>query len=217
MLDSYLRPIIDPPLNAAARFLIALGATPVLLTAAGFVCSCISFGFLAASNYLFSLFFIALSRLMDGLDGPVARQTRLTAADGSEVTAESDIGAFLDIVSDFFFYSGTVFFFAVGQPEYALWAAFLIFSFVAAGTTFLAYAIFASKRGMNHSKQGKKGFFYLSGITEGTETITLFVVICLFPQFFPFFAGGYGVLCFLTAFGRVRQAVGDFTPEVVQK
>ena len=63
----------------------------------------------------------------DGLDGAVARHVGVT-----------DLGGYLDIVLDFLIYSGIVFGFAVGRPDQALPAAFLIFSFVGTGTAFLA-------------------------------------------------------------------------------
>ena len=214
MLDARIRPLIDPPLNAAARVLIRMGATPARVTTAGFMCALACFYFLAFMQYAPALVFLLAGRLMDGLDGPVARQMRMTGADGKETTGESDAGAFMDIVSDFIFYSGAVFFFALGQPQYALWAAFLIFSFMAAGSSFLAYAIFAGKRGLNHEEQCKKGFYYLSGIAEGTETIVVLSLMCLLPQYFPLIAGVYGVLCLLTAAGRVRQGIADFSKAV---
>lgn len=94
----------------------------------------------------------------------------------------------------------------------ALPAAFLIFSFMGTASSFLAYAIIAAKRGKNHEKQGRKSFFYLKGITEGTETIALLFFICLFPGGFLWAAYIFGGLCWLTTLGRTMQAVKDFKP-----
>src|SRR3546814_15757704 len=68
----------------------------------------------------------------------------------------SDLGGYLDIVLDFLFYSGVVFFFAVGRPAEALPAAFLIFSFVGTGASFLAFAALAAKHGITTSARGSK-------------------------------------------------------------
>ena len=210
MFDAKIRPFIDPPLNLAARALVAAGATPNRVTATGFGFTLLNFASLAFAQYSLALTFIGLSRLMDGLDGAVARQIKITEQDGRAHTGESDLGAFLDIVSDFIFYSGTVFFFAVGQPQFGLWAAFLIFCFMGTGSSFLAYAIIAAKHGINHQEQGKKSFFYLSGITEGSETILFLILICIFPDHFPYLSAVFGFLCLLTAAGRVRQGIADF-------
>ena len=210
MLDAKLRPFIDLPLNFVAKKLVTTGVTPNGITAAGFGFALSSFASLAWQYYFFALAFICLSRLMDGLDGAVARQTKKTSPDGSVQSGESDLGAFLDIVSDFVFYSGAVFFFAVGQPQFSFWAAFLIFCFMCTGSSFLAYAIIAAKRGLNHERQGRKSFFYLGGLTEGTETILFLILICLLPGYFPALACIFGILCLLTALGRVRQGIKDF-------
>lgn len=199
MLDACIRPLIDPPLNVVARTLAKSGMTANTLTAIGFTFSLCAFATLAFQTYGMAILFIALSRLMDGLDGPLARQTKA-----------SDLGGYFDIVSDFIFYSGIVFFFAVGKPETALPAAFLIFSFMGTASSFLAYAIIAAKRGLNHEKQGRKSFYYLKGITEGTETIAFLVFICVFPGLFAWAAYIFGGLCWLTTLGRTTQAVRDF-------
>ncbi len=199
MLDSYLRPLIDPPLNVMARALVKTGITANMLTAIGFGLSLCAFAALAFQAYGIAVMFIVLSRLMDGLDGPVARQSKAT-----------DLGGYLDIVSDFIFYSGVVFFFAVGRPETALAAAFLIFSFMGTASSFLAYAIIAAKRGINHERQGKKSFFYAAGIAEGTESIFVLILICLLPDYFPWIASIFGGLCWLTTAGRARLAIRDF-------
>jgi phosphatidylglycerophosphate synthase len=199
MLDSAVRKLIDPVLNKIAEKFVKCGVRANTLTIAGFVFSLLGFIAVAYQQYGLTVLFIVLSRAMDGLDGPVARQTKAT-----------DFGGYIDIVFDFIFYSGTVFFFAVGQPTVALPAAFLIFSFMGTGSSFLAYAIIAAKHGINHERQGKKSFFYLQGITEGTETICILILMCLFPNYFTFMAYVFGALCWLTTLGRIRQAAKDF-------
>ncbi|KZC96631.1 MULTISPECIES: CDP-alcohol phosphatidyltransferase family protein [Thalassospira] len=210
MFDARLRPLIDKPLNAVARRLSGSGITPNMVTGLGFV-----FGLLAAAALAFRLDHIALglillSRIMDGLDGAVARHTQPRSRHAGSKSQESDLGGYYDIVADFLFYSGIILAFAIGRPEHALMAAFLIFCFVGTGSSFLAYAIIAAKTGRNHEKQGKKSFYYLTGITEGSETIFVLVLICVFPQWFNHIAAIFGALCILTTIGRVMQARRDF-------
>ncbi|MGM0423253.1 MAG: CDP-alcohol phosphatidyltransferase family protein [Pseudomonadota bacterium] len=199
MLDAYLRPLIDPPLNRVAAVLAKTGLTANMVTGFGFGFAVAAFAALAFQAYGAALLFILLNRLMDGLDGPLARQSQA-----------SDLGGYFDIVSDFIFYAGAIFFFAVGRPETALAAAFLIFSFMGTASSFLAYAIIAAKRNIHHETQGRKSFAYLKGITEGTETIILLALICLIPGGFVWIAAIFGGLCWLTTLGRVLQARDDF-------
>lgn len=201
MLDRKLRPLIDPPLNRIAQKLVKWNLTANRITMAGFAFALATFAALALQYYILALFFIGLNRLADGLDGAVARHT---ANNGS------DLGGFLDIVSDFVFYAGAVFFFAVGQPETALHAAFLIFCFMTTASSFLAYAIIAAKRDMSHKEHKGKSFHYIGGLAEGTETIIFLVMICLLPQAFALLSSLFGILCLMTAAGRVKMAIDDF-------
>ena len=82
--------------------------------------------------------------------------------------------------------------FALARPENAVAATFLIFSFMGTGSSFLAYAILAAKRGYETSERGKKSFYYLGGLTEGTETIGLFVLMCLLSNWFVTLAFVFG-------------------------
>jgi len=199
MLDARLRKIIDPPLDGLGRRLARLGVTANAVTWTGFGVGVGAWVLLALGSYGAALALILLNRVADGLDGAVARHGRIT-----------DLGGYLDIVLDFLFYAGVVFFFAVGRPDEALPAAFLIFSFVGTGASFLAFAALAAKRGITTAARGPKSIYYLGGLTEGTETIALFVAICLFPDFFAWLAWGFGGLCWLTTAVRIFQAVETF-------
>jgi phosphatidylglycerophosphate synthase len=193
MLDVFARRLIDPPLMRAARVLSRTGIGPDAVTLAGFAIGLMALPLLALDLHLTALIAVLFNRIADGLDGPLARATGRA----------SDRGGFLDIVCDFVFYSAVPFGFALGNPEHALAAAFLIFSFVGTGSSFLAYAIVAAKRGLSTSLRGDKSLYYLGGLTEGTETFALLVAICLFPQAFDWLAVGFGIACWITAATRI--------------
>lgn len=199
MLDAVLRRVIDPPLDMAGRRLAGAGVPANAVTVLGFAVGAAALPALAVGRYDLALAAILLNRLADGLDGAVAR-----------ASGPTDLGGYLDIVLDFLFYSAVVFGVALGRPDQAVWAAFLIFSFVGTGGSFLAYAIIAAKRGVTSESRGRKSIFYLGGLAEGTETIVALVLICLFPDAFPWIAGGFGAMCWITTASRVWQAVRTF-------
>ena len=199
MLDSRIRRHIDPILDRCGRLLARLGLGANAVTVGGFLFGVGAWAALADREYTLALGLIALNRIADGLDGALARRVGPT-----------DLGGYLDIVLDFFFYAGVPFFFAVGRPEVALPAAFLVFGFVGTGSSFLAFSAFAAKRGVTTEARGKKAIYYLGGLTEGTETIALFVWICLIPEHFAVLAWVFGGLCWLTAAMRVYLAVSEF-------
>ena len=97
--------------------------------------------------------------------------------------------------------------FAIRDPAAnAVAAAVLLTAFYVNGASFLGYAIFAEKRGLQTAAQGRKSLYYANGILEGTETIGFFVALCLWPQQFAVLSGVFAALCFLTAVTRVHLA-----------
>src|SRR3546814_19729071 len=128
MLDSRLRKLIDPPLDALGRGLAGRGVSANSVTWTAFLVGCGAWALLALGSYGWALALILLNRLGDGLDGAVARHART-----------SDLGGYRDIGLAFLFYSGVVFFFAVGRPPVALPAAFLLFRFFRTGASFLSF------------------------------------------------------------------------------
>lgn len=195
MLDARLRRLAGRPLDRLGEALASRGLSAEAVTAAGFGVGGLAAAALAVQAYWPALALILANRLLDGLDGAVARHRGPT-----------DFGGFLDIVCDFVVYAGIVLGFALGRPDMALPAAFLIFSFVGTGTSFLAFAVAAAKRGISTGSHGAKSFYYLGGLTEATETTALFLAICLWPDGFAWLAWGFGALCWATAATRVAQA-----------
>jgi phosphatidylglycerophosphate synthase len=199
VLDARLRRLIDPALHRLAAALARTGLGANAVTVGGFALGVGAWVALAFREYDLALGLIAANRVADGLDGALARRLGPT-----------DLGGYLDIALDFFFYAGVPFFFAVGRPEFALPAAFLVFSFVGTGSSFLAFAAVAARRGITTEARGRKAIYYLGGLTEGAETIAVFVLVCLFPDHFAWFAWAFGGLCWVTTATRVAAAVATF-------
>ena len=201
MLDASARRLIDPPLNAAGRWLAARGITPNGVTLIGLGIGLIAAAMIATGAPTLALLPLLLSRIADGLDGAVARASRKT-----------DYGGYLDIACDFLFYGAVPLAFVFLDPAAnAVAGAFLIASFYFNGTSFLGFAIMAEKRKMETSAQGSKSLYFSNGLLEGTETIVFFVLLCLFPQHFAPLAWIFGALCYLTAALRLWAARSVFT------
>lgn len=193
MLDGRIRPLIDPPLNRAGRMIARAGIGADEVTLAGFVTGITGAGAIVAGQMGAALALIVISRILDGLDGAVAR-----------ATIKTDRGGFLDIVLDFIFYGSVPLAFALADPfRNALPAALLLASFYFNGAAFLAHAIMAERRGQQTTAQGQKSLFYLAGLAEGFETIAVFVVFCLWPASFPWLAAGFAAVCAVSAAARI--------------
>jgi phosphatidylglycerophosphate synthase len=193
MLDRLALKAVKPAVETAASWLSARGVTADQATLAGF-----GFGMLAAIMIALGLttaaiLAILLNRALDGVDGALARITNTT-----------ERGAFLDISLDFVFYAAVPLAFAALAPaENAMAAAVLLAAFVATGTSFLAFAVMAEKRGLKSTAYPSKSFYYLGGLTEGTETIACFLAMCWWPQHFATIAVVYAVLCAVTSLTRL--------------
>lgn len=197
MFDSRLRPLIDPPLNAAGKRLARTGISANAVTVSGFIFGMAAAVLIALGAPLAGLVFVLLNRLADGLDGAVAR-----------VNGKTDLGGYLDITLDFFFYGAVPFAFAVFDPsKNALAAAALLLSFYANGASFLAFAIMAEKHGLETDRQGSKSLYYLGGLAEGAETIALFILMCLWPSGFVLLAWAFAAVCIVSAGARVLIGV----------
>ena len=199
MFDAKFRPLIDPPLNAAGRWIAARGIGANALTLVGLAIGLAGAGAIAGGHFAVGLALIAFNRIFDGLDGAVAR-----------VQGPSDLGGYLDIVADFAFYVAVPVGFGIADPANALPALILVASFVLTGTSFLAFAAIAAKRGETTAVHGAKSFFYSTGLAEGGETIAVFAAMCVWPASFAAIAYGYAALCVLTVCQRSALAVRAF-------
>lgn len=200
MFDAKLRPIIDPPLNAIGRALARMGIGADSVTLMGMVIGIGAGISIWQQAYGLGLALIALNRLLDGLDGAVARATQKT-----------DFGGYLDIVSDFVFYVAIPLGFGLARPENLTWAMLLIATFTLTGVSFLAFATLAAKRGLETQAHGQKSFFFDTGLAEGAETIAFFVVMCLWPDGFMPLAIAFSGLCILTVLQRTVVARRAFS------
>ena len=202
MLDRALNDRLQRPLQALARWLAGQGMRADHLTWAGFAVGLLAVPLIASGHPRWALLAMALNRLADGLDGTLAR-----------LTAPTDRGAFLDITLDFLFYASIPLAFALANPAAnGLAAAVLLFAFMGTASSFLAFAVLAARRGLTSTAYPRKGFYYLGGLTEATETLAVFTLMCLVPAWFVPLALGFAALCALTTATRVVAGWQAFGP-----
>jgi phosphatidylglycerophosphate synthase len=193
MLDRMALALLKPGLEHMARGLVRVRVGADTVTLAGFALGLAAAACIALGAPLAGLALLLASRLMDGLDGAVARLTRPT-----------DRGAFLDITLDFLFYASIPLAFALADPPAnALPAAVLLAAFVGTGSSFLAFAVLAERRGLKSEDYPQKGIYYLGGLTEASETLICFALMCLWPQHFALWAYAFALLCAMTIASRI--------------
>jgi len=203
MIDRFILPIQSVLLAPFARGLCRMGIRADQISIAGLVFGICAFVALATGFFGPALGLIVLNRIADGLDGAVARQSGPT-----------DRGAFLDITLDFAFYALIPLGLAFADPDAnALAAATLIAAFIGTGSSFLAFAVVAERRGLRSTVYPAKGIYYLGGLTEGAETIAVFLAMCLWPGWFAPLAWIFAALCLVTTVIRWHMGWQMFSAE----
>ncbi len=193
MLDRVATAMLKPVLDSGAHLLARRGVGADAVTLAGFAIGIGAAAAIALGLYGLGLALLLASRVADGLDGAIARQTQAT-----------DRGAFLDITLDFLFYASIPLAFAIADPAAnALAAAVILAAFIGTGSSFLAFAVLAERRGLASAAYPQKGFYYLGGLTEATETLLCFALMCLWPAHFAWWAYGFALLCGFTISTRI--------------
>lgn len=202
MLDRWAIRVLRPAFDGAARVLHRMGVGADAVTWFGFVVGALGSVAIALQRPRLGLVLLLASRVCDGLDGALARQTRPT-----------DRGAFLDITLDFLFYASVPLAFAIADPPAnALPAALLLATFIGTGSTFLAYAALAAQRGQRSVAYPDKGLYYLGGLTEASETLACFAAMCWWPQHFATIAYVFAALCTLTIATRLAAGWRGLPP-----
>lgn len=202
MIDARVLPLQRRVLAPLADRLHRAGIGADRITLAGFGLGVLAAAAVALALWPAALVLLALNRLADGLDGEVARRAGAT-----------DRGAFLDITLDFAFYALFPLGFALADPAAnALAAAVLVAAFIGTGSSFLAFALIAERRGLKARSYPGKGIHYLGGLTEGAETIAVFAAMVLWPGAFPVLALVFASACAVTTLARWRQGWVSFAP-----
>ena len=178
MLDAPVRKIFASPLDPLAVAMTRAGIRASTITLVGFMMGLGAIAFIITEQYAGALFFLALNRVCDILDGMIARVKGPTA-----------IGGFLDATLDLLIFAMIPFAFALASQQDALAATFLLLGFVVAAVPVLAVRIFSPQRSWDDD-------FVLCG---HTENFVIVVLLCIAERWtFTPLAYFYGSLCFLS-------------------
>ncbi len=177
VFDDRLRPTKQRLLAPLVDLVAVL--PPLGLTAAGLALGLASAFAAADSRWLLAGVLFSANRLVDGLDGDVARAR-------SEVT---DHGGYADIVVDTIVYAAIPLGAAAGSDIDHIWpiAGLLLASFYVNTTTWTYLAALIEKRGRAANDDDRPAaasatsVVMPSGLVEGAETIVFFLFMLAFP------------------------------------
>lgn len=174
MLDRTLRPAKDALLEPVVAHVPA-PVTPVSLTVAAALV-----GIGAAVAAAVGMFWLAVvlwlvSRVLDGLDGAVARRRGAT----------SDLGGYLDMLLDVVVYAAVPIGIAVGVGGVAVWiaCAVALATFYVNVLSWSYLSALLERRGRGAESRGELTRVTMPrGLVEGAETLVLFTVALAVPQ-----------------------------------
>ncbi len=172
MFDEVVRRRLAPALAPAARRLGELGITPNHVTIATFVIAAAGAALTAAGLIGAGLVLWLTSRVGDGLDGVIARETAQSTARGG----------YLDITLDMAAYSLMVVAFAVVRPELGIVWPMILTGYVLAITTTLALSA-AAERAHRTVSGTDRTFQFTPALAEAGETTVVYVLWYLFPAY----------------------------------
>lgn len=173
-------PVIDERLRAAKDRLVApvVDRLPRVLSAATLTAAAtvsgVGAGVLAADDRRWwALAAWLLSRLLDIVDGTVARRTG----------RQSDLGGYLDLMGDTIAYAAVPLGIAAAHGDREVWAAcaVLLATFYLNTVSWTFLAAVAEKRGAGATARGESTTIHMpAGLVEGAETIVFYTVMLVF-------------------------------------
>lgn len=191
MLDEELREGSRPLYKVPARILAEKGVTGNALTGAGLVMGALCLVAVAFGLNTVAVVLWLLNRLLDGLDGEVARLRG----------ESSELGAFVDIVADFFVYGGFLVALAVQHPNARLALVALFFAYYLNGTVFLALSGILEQ--LKRERLTERGLHFRRSLTEGFETIVAGTLFLLLPGHVSTIAWIFAAMVFFSAAQRL--------------
>ncbi|MEM6529588.1 MAG: CDP-alcohol phosphatidyltransferase family protein [Chloroflexota bacterium] len=202
MLDRDIRVYKEKVLNPVAEAING-GIHPTTITLLSGV-----FGIAAAiaawqQMYWLGLGFWVVNRILDGLDGTVARLTN----------QQSDLGGYIDIMVDDVVYSVVVLAFGAGINTPAAWlaTAFLLATYRINATSWMYLSSLLEKRAEGAKNNDEFTSVTMpTGLIEGTETVIFYILFYLLPGFITPLFWLFGLLVTVTAIQRVVWATKVF-------
>ena len=179
MLDVAARRLLEPYFDWAVHLIDRPWISPDRLTAVGFLIGLASVASSCLQLWALALILWLISRLSDGLDGPLARR-RFAAGQPT-----SGAGGFLDISSDVAIYGLAVVGIAIGASKEfgtSLWPFLLVLvAYYVNGATLLAFSSIAEKT--SRQIDDDRSLSFMPGWAGGTETILVHSLWLALPQF----------------------------------
>lgn len=187
MLDAFIKPHIENPLQATASLLSksGLGQIPLLLIGFGIALGgCFAIGM---ASYIPGLILILLGRFVAAIVFSMTEQTQVSSA----------FARYLTIFLEWIVYAAFILFFALSLNNYFA-ACIMLFGYTGFCASLIAL--------YNIPQTEELPLLHPARLIEETEILIFMGLCCLFPAAFSFFALLFGIALWVSVAGRIFQA-----------
>lgn len=192
MLDSLVKPYLEPVLEKVAEPLSRTALKPIVITVFAFVLGLCGFFTVAMGSYMLGLILILIARFFDGVAARAA-------------TIGDDFSDYLRVSLEWILYAAFVFFFALTESQPYMASAFLLFSYVMLSVSALSYKVIVAKHNRIDDESALP-IFHPARLVERSEILIFMAIACLMPSFFSALAVLFGLLVLITAAGWIIKA-----------
>ncbi len=153
-------------------------------------------------QYILAFALWIFNRILDGLDGLIARLHQ----------RQSDFGGYVDILTDFVIYATLPIGLVIGSPsnEHYLALSILLASFYVNTASWMYLAAILEKRAL-HTSDTQTTIVMPAGIIGGFETIIAYGIFLLFPAYITILFSIFAALIFITITQRLIWAKQNLT------
>lgn len=200
MFDTPLRKFKDQVGAPLARSLKHVH--PSFITALAFVAGLLAAWFAFTQSYSVAFGFWILNRVLDGLDGLMARLHE----------KQSDFGGYVDILTDFIVYASLPIGLVAGSAsnERYLALAFMLASFYVNSASWMYLSAILEKHAA-HSSESQTTIIMPAGLIGGFETIVAYGIFLLYPAHITLLFSVFAALVFITTVQRFIWAKHNLT------
>ena len=198
MFDALFRQIKDRLFVSLAKM---LDIPPNLITMFSLILGGLTVGFVLQKLYLAALIFWILNRFFDGLDGAIARIHQ----------RQTDLGGYIDVLSDFIIYAAIPIGLVVSAPTieryFCLTLMISTFYVNAASWMYLSAILEKQKQGSKTSREDEDTTVIMpAGLVGSTETILMYSLFFMMPERIAILFSIMGILVGLTICQRLIWA-----------
>ncbi len=199
MIDRYLRPIKEKLLLPTAQK-VSNYFTPNQISFIAFAFGILSCVLIIINHLYFALSFWLINRIIDGLDGTVARISK----------RQSDWGGYLDIMLDFIIYALIPISFALNlnlNNSIFLPLSIMLASFYINSASWMYLSALIEKRSGPDLEKNLTSIPMPTGLIEGSETIFLYTLFFLFSNYLNLL---FIIVSGLTLIGTFQRIIWAF-------